>query len=118
RSAEALADPAGFEAARADIERDPGLAAWLDAHLDDAPSLVRAELLAWWRAERSSLLARLAATEPSARVPWYGPPMGALTFASARLMETWAHGQDVADALGVTRLPTQRLQHVAHLGVS
>ncbi len=37
--------------------------------------------------------------------------------ATARLMETWAHGQDVADALGVTRRPTDRLRHVAHIGV-
>lgn len=52
-----------------------------------------------------------------ARIPWFGPPMGALSFVSARLMETWAHGQDVADALGVTRPPTARLRHVAQLGV-
>ncbi len=32
-------------------------------------------------------------------------------------METWAHGQDVADALGFTRAPTDRVRHVAHLGV-
>jgi uncharacterized protein (TIGR03084 family) len=32
-------------------------------------------------------------------------------------METWAHGQDVVDALGLTRRPTPRLRHVAHLGV-
>ena len=37
---------------------------------------------------------------------------------TARLMETWAHGQDVADALGVTRAPTARLRHVCHLGVA
>ena len=37
--------------------------------------------------------------------------------ATARLMETWAHGQDVADALGVPRAPTDRLRHVAHIGV-
>jgi uncharacterized protein (TIGR03084 family) len=43
--------------------------------------------------------------------------MGAMSFVSARLMETWAHGQDVADALGVTRAPTGRLRHIAHLGV-
>jgi uncharacterized protein (TIGR03084 family) len=43
--------------------------------------------------------------------------MGALSFVSARLMETWAHGQDVADALGLVRVPTDRLRHVAHLGV-
>ena len=38
--------------------------------------------------------------------------------ASARIMETWAHGQDVADALGITREPTQRLRHVAHIAVA
>ena len=37
--------------------------------------------------------------------------------ATARLMETWAHGQDVADTLGVDRQPTDRLRHVAHIGV-
>jgi uncharacterized protein (TIGR03084 family) len=37
--------------------------------------------------------------------------------ATARMMETWAHGQDVADALGVQRKPTARLKHVAHLAV-
>ena len=43
--------------------------------------------------------------------------MGFLSFVSARLMETWAHGQDVVDALGLARPPTDRLRHVAHLGV-
>jgi uncharacterized protein (TIGR03084 family) len=43
--------------------------------------------------------------------------MGVLSFISARLMETWAHGTDVADALGISRVPTDRLRHVAHLGV-
>jgi uncharacterized protein (TIGR03084 family) len=36
---------------------------------------------------------------------------------TARLMETWAHGQDVADTLGTSRQPTDRLRHVAHIGV-
>ena len=57
------------------------------------------------------------ALDPAARVPWYGPPMGARSFVTARLMETWAHGQDVVDALGVERRPTDRLRHVAHIGV-
>jgi uncharacterized protein (TIGR03084 family) len=43
--------------------------------------------------------------------------MGARSFITARLMETWAHGQDVADALGVEREPSPRLRHVAHIGV-
>ena len=55
--------------------------------------------------------------DPSTRVPWYGPAMAARSFITARLMETWAHGQDVVDALGVARIPTARLRHVAHIGV-
>ena len=35
------------------------------------------------------------------KLPWFGPPMSAASMASARLMETWAHGADVADTLGV-----------------
>ena len=58
-----------------------------------------------------------AEADPSSRVPWYGPSMGALSFISARLMETWAHGQDVCDALGADRVATNRLRHIAHLGV-
>ena len=51
------------------------------------------------------------------KLPWYGPPMSAASMATARLMETWAHGNDVADALGARREPTARLRHVAHIGV-
>jgi uncharacterized protein (TIGR03084 family) len=49
-------------------------------------------------------------------VPWYGPDMTLASSITARIMETWAHGQDVADTLGVTRTPTERLRHVAFLG--
>jgi uncharacterized protein (TIGR03084 family) len=77
----------------------------------------RAELLAAWRAGRDALVAALAETPPGVKLPWFGPPMSAASMATARLMETWAHGQDVADALGVDRTPTARLRHVAHLGV-
>jgi len=50
-------------------------------------------------------------------VPWYGPDMSVASLVSARLMETWAHGQDIVDALGVARVPTARLRHVCHLGL-
>jgi uncharacterized protein (TIGR03084 family) len=43
--------------------------------------------------------------------------MGVMSFVSARLMETWAHGHDIADALGERRVANDRLRHVAHLGV-
>lgn len=70
-----------------------------------------------WRAGRSGLVAALRAVPDGARLPWFGPPMAAASMATARLMETWAHGEDVADALGVTRAPTARLRHVARLAV-
>ena len=76
-----------------------------------------AELLAWWRTERSLLIRALALLDPKSRLPWYGPPMSAKSFATARLMETWAHGQDVADALKIHRTPGDSLRHIAHLGV-
>lgn len=80
-------------------------------HLDAAA------LLAWFRAERASLVEGYARTDPAGRLPWYGPDMGVASSITARIMETWAHGQDVADALGVTRAPTARLRHIAHLGI-
>ena len=43
--------------------------------------------------------------------------MSAASSLTARIMETWAHGQDVADALGLVREPTARLRHIAHIGV-
>ncbi|WP_411091866.1 TIGR03084 family metal-binding protein [Streptomyces sp. 049-1] len=75
------------------------------------------ELLAAWRAGRTALDGALRAAAPGARFPWYGPPMAAASMATARLMETWAHGLDIADALGVVRPPTDRLRHVARIGV-
>ncbi|AUG76396.1 wyosine base formation domain-containing protein [Kitasatospora sp. MMS16-BH015] len=77
-----------------------------------------AELLGRWRAGRADLAEALAeAAAADRKLPWFGPPMKAGTMATARLMETWAHGQDVADALGATRAPAARIRHVAHLGV-
>ncbi|HKN99438.1 MAG TPA: TIGR03084 family metal-binding protein, partial [Pseudonocardiaceae bacterium] len=74
-------------------------------------------LLATWRRGRADLLATLRAVPAGTKLPWFGPPMGVASMATARLMETWAHGQDVVDALGVRRAPTARLRHVAHIGV-
>ncbi|MFD9539248.1 TIGR03084 family metal-binding protein [Streptomyces sp. NPDC060022] len=74
-------------------------------------------LLVQWREDRARLHTALGEAPAGARFPWYGPPMSVASMATARLMETWAHGQDVADALGVTRKPTARLRHVARIGV-
>ncbi|MBT2466634.1 TIGR03084 family protein [Streptomyces sp. ISL-66] len=90
---------------------------FVDAGAEEGAALAPAELLARWRAGRAALDGALASASPEAKFPWYGPPMKAASMASARLMETWAHGQDVADALGVRRVPTARLRHVARIGV-
>mgnify|MGYP001140166163 CR=1 FL=1 len=76
-----------------------------------------AEVLAMWRRERAAVLAALERFDPAARLAWFGPSMSPMSFLTARLMETWSHGQDVVDALGVVREPTPRLRHIAHLGV-
>lgn len=76
------------------------------------------QLLAYWRTRFEPLIAALAVMDAKARLPWYGPTMSARSFATARMMETWAHGQDVYDCLAVRRPPSDRLKHVAHIGVT
>jgi uncharacterized protein (TIGR03084 family) len=76
-----------------------------------------AQLTDWFGRTRSDLLSAFARLDPTARVPWFGPPMSVASSVTARMMETWAHGQDIADALSVQRVPTHRLRHVAHIGV-
>ena len=95
----AINDPTGFvdEGARR-VARDPGL----DLR---------------WRAGRRGLATVLAAYPHGERMPWFGPPMSAASMATARLMETWAHSLDVHEALGAPMADTDRIRHVAHLGV-
>ena len=76
-----------------------------------------AQLLQWFDTARAELTGTFAGLDPRLRLPWFGPPMSAASSLTARIMETWAHTQDIADALGVTREPTERLRHVAHIGV-
>ena len=75
------------------------------------------ELLDTWRQSRRALIEAAKKVDPTVRVPWYGPSMAVKSFLTARLMECWAHGHDVAEAVGVQRSPSARLKHVAHIGV-
>ncbi|MEU4493104.1 TIGR03084 family metal-binding protein [Streptomyces sp. NPDC023998] len=90
---------------------------FVDEGAEEGAALPPAQLLARWRDGREKLQQALRAAPAAARFPWYGPPMSAASMATGRLMETWAHGQDIADALGVVREPTARLRHVAYIGV-
>ncbi|MCX4823891.1 TIGR03084 family metal-binding protein [Streptomyces sp. NBC_01142] len=111
----AVTDPGAFAAEVEKALVAPG--SFVDDGAGEGAALPPAELLARWRDGRERLQRALRAAPPGVRFPWYGPPMSATSMATARLMETWAHGQDVADALGAVRTPTARLRHVAHIGV-
>lgn len=78
-----------------------------------APSGVRD----WWRTASSGLIDSARTLDPKVRLPWYGPDMSPASFITARLMETWSHGLDIVDVVEGDRPDTDRLRHVAFLGV-
>ena len=78
-----------------------------------APSVI----LDRWRTARARLAQTLRSHPAGQKMPWYGPPMSATSMATARFMETWAHSLDVHEALGVEPEVSDRIRHVAHLGV-
>jgi uncharacterized protein (TIGR03084 family) len=108
-----------------DPERFRREAAALAGRGDDFPDQIAAEyrhlgpaeLLTWFMTARRALLQGYGSADPGARLPWYGLDMGPASSITARLMETWAHGQDIADTLGIERPATGRLRHVAYLGI-
>ena len=75
------------------------------------------ELFASWRRSARRLTSGAVGLDASRRLPWYGPAMSAVSFLTARLMECWTHGHDVAVATGRPPVITSRLRHVAHIGV-
>jgi uncharacterized protein (TIGR03084 family) len=87
-------------------------------HLEAVRAVPGPAVLDRWRRSRTSTLQALRSREPEERIPWVGRRMSAMSFATARLMETWAHGQDIIDGLGLARPGTARLRHIAQLGVA
>jgi uncharacterized protein (TIGR03084 family) len=78
-------------------------------------SMTPSEILSWWRESRAIMIEDLLKCDPKRRIPWFALPMGARSFTTARLMETWAHGLDCYDAVGAESEDTDRLRHVAFL---
>ncbi len=109
----AVVDAEGFAEAKSKIATDG-----FDEVFGTSSNKSGADVLRWWRDERQKMLAAFRSLGPKDRIPWFGPDMSALSFATARLMETWSHGRDVADTVGRDWVPTDRLRHVAHIGVS
>lgn len=110
----AATEPEAFPALLGEAQAAP--TTFVDTAAEEGAEAAPADLLVRWRAGREELQKVLRAAPAGHRFPWYGPSMGVGSMGGARLMETWAHGQDVADALGVRRTPTDRLRHVARIG--
>jgi uncharacterized protein (TIGR03084 family) len=117
RAALALSEPEEFRRERDEVFSRAGHQSLDDITLKSLRTLAPRELVTRWRAARSSLDDAAGALDEAIRVDWYGPSMSAKSFLTARLMETWAHGTDVTEALGVSRAPTDRLVHIVRLGV-
>jgi uncharacterized protein (TIGR03084 family) len=111
----ALRDRERFAAALSDIANDVG--AYMDRSVQQGRRIGSTAVLEWWRSARSEMLKAAGKIDPASRIPWYGPAMSPASFVTARIMETWAHAQDVADALGIEREVAPRIRNVAHLCV-
>lgn len=75
-------------------------------------------LVATWRDFYGPMAERFAEADPSARVVWAGPGMSVRSSITARLMETWAHGQAIYDLLGIVRENEDWIKNVVVIGVN
>ena len=114
----AITDPDKFRSSVDDLIASAvnGSEASDDFTLGQYRSLTPESLLATWREGRENLSSAASTLDNESRVIWYGPSMGSNSFLTSRLMEVWAHGQDIIDAVGGDRPDTERLRHIAHLG--
>ena len=96
------------------------LAGFVDEGAAEIAATGRDEVLSRWRMARARLGDALKAVDSGEQIPWFGPPMRSKSMTTARIMETWAHGTDVADALGIDLSAdpafVAALPHVATLG--
>jgi uncharacterized protein (TIGR03084 family) len=112
----AIADPEEF-VAHAHRQAGDVAAGGEPAYLVEMRQQPASAVLGRWEAARSGLVEAANGLDPSRRMPWYGPEMAATSFITARLMECWSHGLDIVDVAGTARPPSDRLRHVAFLGV-
>jgi uncharacterized protein (TIGR03084 family) len=111
----AATDKAAWDAAVVHAIEDP--TGFVDAAALEIARLEPQDLLARWGSARTALADALRAFPAGEKLPWFGPPMSPASMATARFMETWAHALDVYEAIGAERVATDRIRHVAHLGV-
>ena len=128
-AAEVLAD--GRD--RLDAEKITDLDSWTEVGVSQGRGRRHQEIIEWWRFGRADVVDALSRMLATDRVPWIHGDLSAKTFATLRLMETWAHGLDIKAAIldrmtPLDELPeddeeyedpladTMRLRHIAFLG--
>src|SRR5262245_11158508 len=116
KAALAIVDADAFRADVTATRGSEGRATYEARYMARGRELEPLALVGWWRDAGTKLVEAARPIDGTARIPWYGPDMSALSFLTARLMETWSHGLDVVDAVGIPRPDTDRLRHVVLLG--
>ncbi len=96
----------------------PKMALGMRAVENEAVSERGPDLLAAWRDYYRDMAARWRGYDPKRRLKWVGPDMSARSSISARQMETWAHGHEVFDLMGVTRTETDRISNIVRIGIN
>ncbi|MCR6483526.1 TIGR03084 family metal-binding protein [Amycolatopsis sp. OK19-0408] len=109
------AQPEAFEQLTASLTGglDVAVEAALQEYIHDPAEV----LLTRWRAERDAGIKALAAVPGDRLVPWLVNPLPPYVLACAGMMELFGHGQDVADALGVRPVRTDRIKHLCGFAV-
>lgn len=107
-----LRDPDAF-VTTAKARREAGNAE--ERYLAEGRALNCQTLFERWQHSAGELVAAARSEPLPARVPWYGPAMSPASFLTARMMETWSHGLDIADAVDAKAPETDRLRHVAFI---
>jgi uncharacterized protein (TIGR03084 family) len=114
----ALTDVAAFRDAGRVLREATGAGrSLMDYTRDQLAGVDAVELRQRWSRVAGALCEALEQSDPTARLPWYGPDMGTRMFATARQMETWAHAQDIYDLLGRERVYDDRLENIAVIGI-
>ena len=111
----AIREPEAFGRMLKDAASDP--TGYVDGRSQEIALVPPGDVLLLWREGRVDLDAALREVPAGEKIAWFGPPMSPTSMATARIMETWAHGHDVAEALGITIPRTDRARHVCHIGV-
>lgn len=111
----AVTDPASFlvMTTGAADDFDAAVERVLQPYLAGLPTA----LLTRWRIERAEAYKALGTLPPEQLVPWIARKIPASVLASAGIMELFAHGQDIADTLGVHIERTDRIIHLVDFAV-